>query len=294
MFDGLPVSEKFKEKIETAIACGKLSHAIILEGADSETRLKAAKEIAKAIICTSSDSVPCGVCAGCRKADSMSHPDIHFLFKEDASANIKVDQIRLLKRDAALLPNDCEKSVFIVSEAQYMNPQAQNALLKILEEPADYVTFILTCNSKSAFLETIISRATDYILSSEEENQTDESFLEALASARDLISCLCKKTEFDFLCMTADFQKDKQKAADLLSALYNLFADSLSYKNAVRDKLNASELNTAKLLCESFTERKLFEFLKATQSLNENFNSSANYNLLITRLCSVYYEIKLH
>lgn len=294
MFDGLSVSNRFKEKIEAAIINGKLSHAIILEGSDSETRLKAAKEIAKAVICTSDRIRPCGVCAGCRKADSMSHPDIHFLFKDDSSANIKVDQIRLLKHDAALLPNDCDKSVFIVNEAQYMNPQAQNALLKILEEPADYVTFILTCNSKSAFLETIVSRATDYFLSSEEENTDDERLSLAYGCACDLIASLCRKTEFDFLCMTADFQKDKQKLADILSALYGVFADALAYKNGVKDVANQSRADAAKLLCETFTEKKLFEYLKATENLAESLQASANYNLLLTRLCSVYYDIKLH
>lgn len=190
MFEGIAVSDSFKNRMESAVQSGRLSHALILEGGDSETRLSAAKEIAKAIVCTSDGDKPCGKCTGCKKCDSMSHPDVHFLFKDDSVANIKVDQIRQLKHDAMLLPNDCDKSVFIIHEAQYMNPQAQNALLKVFEEPADYVTFILTCNSKSAFLETITSRATDYILSNEEKNENDEQLAEAYESACELISLL--------------------------------------------------------------------------------------------------------
>ena len=294
MFEGLTVSESFKNKMESAVQSGRLSHALILEGSDSETRLSAAKEIAKAIVCTSDGEKPCGICAGCKKCDSMSHPDIHFLFKDDAAASIKVDQIRQLKRDAVLVPNDCDKSVFIVHEAQYMNPQAQNALLKILEEPADYVTFILTCNSKSAFLETITSRATAYFLSSEEKSETDIRLAEACESAGELVDLLCKKTEFDFLCRTAAFQKDKEKFGDVLTALYSIFADALAYKNGIRDNLISSKAEAAKLLCETFTEKKLLDFIDASDNMIDQFNSSANANLLLTRLSSVFYNIKLH
>ena len=76
MFDGLAVSEQFKDKIESAVKSGRLSHALLLEGGDAETRLKAAAEIAKATVCTCDDSKPCGMCSGCKKADTMSHPDI--------------------------------------------------------------------------------------------------------------------------------------------------------------------------------------------------------------------------
>ncbi|MGN1195102.1 MAG: hypothetical protein ACI4SB_06430, partial [Acutalibacteraceae bacterium] len=66
------------------------------------------------------------------------------------------------------------------------------------------------------------------------------------------------------------------------------------YKNAVKDNLISSKAESAKLLCETFTEKKLLSYIDATNSLIDNFNSSANANLLLTRLSSVYYDIKLH
>ncbi|MGN1443337.1 MAG: DNA polymerase III subunit delta' C-terminal domain-containing protein [Acutalibacteraceae bacterium] len=293
MFDGLDVSEQFKNKIETAVKSGRLSHALILEGGNAETRLKAAAEIAKATVCLSDKDKPCSVCAGCKKADSKSHPDIHYVFKDDSSSGIKVDRIRQLKHEATLVPNDCDKSVFIIHEAQYMNPQAQNALLKVFEEPAPYVTFILTCKSKSALLETILSRATDYSVSAEEKSDDRELLEEAYTFAEELIYSLCKKTEFDFLCQTAVFQKEKQKLPDVISALYMIFADALAYKNGVRNSIHEREEQSVKLLSASFTEKKLLEYINATNDLMDNLNSSANANLLLTRLCSVFYDIKL-
>lgn len=294
MFDGLEVSEQFRNKIESAISSGRLSHALILEGGNAETRLKAAAEIAKATVCLADKNKPCGICVGCKKAESKSHPDIHYVLKDDSSANIKVDRIRQLKHDATLVPNDCDKSVFIIHEAQFMNPQAQNALLKVFEEPAPYVTFILTCKSKSTLLETIISRATDYSVSAEEKSDNRELLAESYELANELIFSLCKKTEFDFLCQTAVFQKEKQKLPDVLSALYMIFADALAYKNGIRNSFGDNETEPVKLLCSSFTEKKLLEYVNATNELIDNINSSANANLLLTRVCSVFYDIKLN
>lgn len=294
VFDGFEVSEQFRNKIESAVSSGRLSHALILEGGDAETRLKAATEIAKATVCLADKNKPCGICAGCKKADNKSHPDIHYVMKDDSSANIKVDRIRQLKHDAMLVPNDCDKSVFIIHEAQYMNPQAQNALLKVFEEPAPYVTFILTCRSKSALLETILSRATDYSVSAEEKSDDRELLAESYELANELIFSLCKKTEFDFLCQTAVYQKEKQKLPDVLSALYMIFADALAYKNGIRNRFDSNETEAVKLLSSSFPEKKLLEYVNATNELIDNMNSSANANLLLTRVCSVFYDIKLN
>lgn len=292
MFDGLDVSDQFKRKIESAVKDARLSHALILEGSDAQTRLKAAKEIAKAIVCLS-DHKPCGMCTSCKKADNMSHPDIHLVYKDDSSSNIKVDTIRQIRHDAMLVPNDGEKSVFIIHEAQYMNPQAQNALLKVFEEPASYVTFILTCKSKSALLETIISRATDYFLSAEEKSDDGERLALGYEIAGKLIASLCKKTEFDFLCETALLQKEKQAVSDVISVLYLIFADALAYKNGIRNNISDGTGESVKLLSATFTEKKLLEYVEACEGLLDHLNSSANANLLLTRLCSVFYEIKL-
>ena len=144
MFDSLKVTAGFKNSITQALKSGRLSHAIILEGSDDETRFLAAKEIAAALMCQQ-DNAPCGVCSHCMKCDRLIHPDLHILEKESDSTMIKVDAIRSLKTKALLFPNEAKKSVFIIRQANLMNPQAQNALLKIFEEPAPHLCFILTC-----------------------------------------------------------------------------------------------------------------------------------------------------
>ena len=286
MFEGLNINNRVAEQIESSIRNGTLSHAVILDGADANTRSLAAKQIAKALVCLS-EQKPCGVCRGCKKADAQSHPDIFFLKKGSDSSMIKVDAIRDLKEKAMLYPNDGTKSVFIIEEAQYMNPQAQNALLKIFEEPASHVCFILTCSAKSAFLETITSRATSYYLSNEEYCAVSaDEFEKAKSVAEELLALLCKKNELDFLVRTAVFQKDKVLFKNVLALFIPIFRDSL-----VDSSPMSESAETAKLLRQSFTPKKILAFIEETNKLLAGIERSANHNLSITRLCSAFFEI---
>ena len=291
MFSSINIDKKCAEKIETALKNKKLSHAVILEGADEDTRLLAAKEIAKAILCTD-ENKPCGSCSSCIKADADSHPDIHILEKASDSSTIKVDEVRLLKKDASLLPNDTDRSVFIISEAQHMGIASQNALLKIFEDPASHINFILTCPSKSCFLETIISRGTSYALSAENvSGQTDESKETAFKTASDMLLCLCEKTEYDFLIYTSVFQKDKDAFAFCLEAISAIVRDALVLSQG--SKYTYCEyVDTAKKLSMYFTAGKLIDIINTVQKFSELMKSSANYNLTLTRLCGCLFEIK--
>lgn len=289
MFSNLKISSQCAEAIKQGIHSGRLSHALILEGSNAETRLLAAKEIAKALVCVG-DTKPCGACRPCKKAESGNHPDI-FLTEKGSSSMIKVDTIRELKEKAMLLPNDGEKSVFIISEAQYMNVQAQNALLKILEEPSPHVCFILTCETKSAFLDTIISRATAYYLSNEEYGaQGEANFEEAKKCAENLLTVLCRGNELDFLKKTAPFQKDKALFKTALSMLIPLLRDSLVVDSKVN--LIADNRELALLLRQSFTPQKLMQFKDTAEELLSGIDRNANHNLQITGLCSAFYSIK--
>lgn len=291
MFEDLNISEKCSKELENAIKQGRLSHAVILEGADEETRLSASKELAKAIVCRASQK-PCNNCPDCVKANADSHPDIHLLKRDEKSTVIKVDEIRTLKEQAKLFPNDADKCVFIISEAQFMGIQAQNALLKIFEEPSSFVNFILTCPSKSALLETIISRGSAYRLSNDEAKiKNDEEIEASNDSANKFLICLCEGNEFEFLKLTAEFQKDKDRFQLVLSAMLPILRDALLLSN-LSDELISDYKDTAKKLSSKFTSDKLINLIELAGSLSQQITASANYNLLLTRFCSTFYQIK--
>ena len=150
------------------------SHAHILS-APAEEGYAAARALAKAILCAARrDGLPCGVCENCRKADKGIHPDIITVSRraDEAGAQkreLYVEQIRDLVADAAILPNEAEKKVYIIRDAGSMNTAAQNALLKILEEPPYFVSFILVADNAGQLLETVRSRCVTHYLNASED-----------------------------------------------------------------------------------------------------------------------------
>lgn len=288
MFEGLSIDAKSARALESAVQSGRLSHAVLLEGGDAETRLAAAKELARAIVCTGEEK-PCGHCRACKKAQSDNHPDIHLLQKDEKSAFIKVDAVRALKEQAMLLPNDGEHSAFIVREAQFMNVQAQNALLKILEEPARHVHFLLTAESKAALLETIRSRVTDFDLGQSgalPQTQEGQAGEEAAAA---VLRGLCAD-EFELLCACAVFQKDKALLQQALPAMELILRDALLCGSAAQPMTGETAL--ALQLHRTLTPQKLLRLREKSGELLAAVRANANQNLTATALSALFYEIK--
>ena len=140
-----------------------IGHAWILSSSVREEALRRAQEIAAAAVCLAGRDVPCGTCRGCRKAAAGIHPDIIRIQREtDRSGKLRreitVNQIRDLAADAAVRPNESERKVYIIEEAETMNLNAQNAALKLLEEPPKTVVFLLCTVNPDLLLETVRSR----------------------------------------------------------------------------------------------------------------------------------------
>lgn len=141
-----------------------VSHAVIVAGTPERANA-AALELAKTLLCAAPEGEerPCGVCRHCRKIAAGVHPDVITLErrrddKGRQRREIYVEQIRDIVSSAPVLPNEASRKVYIIRDAGTMNPAAQNALLKLLEEPPSFVTLILCAESEAAFLETVRSR----------------------------------------------------------------------------------------------------------------------------------------
>lgn len=132
------------------------SHAVLIEGEPGCGRYPFALYIAALLLCEGADS-PCGRCPSCAKISAGSHPDV-ITVGSGAESGISVDAIRAVKTDSAVLPNEAPQKIYILRDAQRMTVQAQNALLKLLEEPPVHVRFILTADNRMALLQTVQSR----------------------------------------------------------------------------------------------------------------------------------------
>ena len=159
-FDALIGSEVLRERLATDVSEGKLSHAYIIEGAHGSGKRTLARELCAALACTDRESgrIPCGRCLACRKVYEGKCPDV-IRIERGSKASIGVDDVRFLRADVLIPPNDLDSKIYIIEGADTMTVQAQNALLLTLEEPPSYVLFLLLCESATAMLETIRSRA---------------------------------------------------------------------------------------------------------------------------------------
>jgi len=137
---------------------GRLFHAYIISGADAEGRNAAADYIARAAVCEEREKAPCGGCRHCRKSEKGIHPDITVVTREKDAREMTVDVVRRVRSDAMVMPNEADRSVYIISEAETMNDNAQNALLKILEEPPTHALFLLPTENPELLLGTVRSR----------------------------------------------------------------------------------------------------------------------------------------
>ena len=158
ILDTLLGNEQAKTTLVTFLRDGRLPHALLLEGEPGVGRRTFARLIAAAAVCTQRQQAPCGSCPHCRKALEGIHPDITCYDGAGSSRSFHIDVIRQLRADAYTRPNEADCKVFLLFEVQNMTVQAQNALLKILEEPPGDTLFVLTCNNRRSLLPTILSR----------------------------------------------------------------------------------------------------------------------------------------
>lgn len=155
----------------------KLSHAYIVSGT-GENALEQARNLASAMMCQYPEQAPCGHCENCRKIREGIHPDLGHVTREVENGkqkkSIRVRQIRDLIADAYVLPNEAGRKVYIIEDADTMNPQAQNAFLKLLEEPPSFDAFILVAANPMLLLPTVRSRCVLIRTDSEEEELSAE------------------------------------------------------------------------------------------------------------------------
>ncbi|MGN1030808.1 MAG: ATP-binding protein [Butyricicoccaceae bacterium] len=161
-FDSLAGNAELKSALRRALGT-RFPQTILLTGVPGSGKLTAAKVVASALLCEQNGSVPCGQCIACRKVEKGIHPDLTLI--DPADGEIKVETARAIRADSAVRPSESARRVFLIRHAHKMNPSAQNALLKVLEEPPAYAFFVLMSENADAILPTILSRCTQFALS---------------------------------------------------------------------------------------------------------------------------------
>ena len=241
-----------------------LSHAYIVSASSEETRNALADRLAQALVCSGGGSVPCGVCRDCRKAQEGIHPDIITVERQTDDKGgrrreIYVDQVRYMVSDAYVLPNEAARKVYIVRDADTMNTSAQNAALKLLEEPPAAAAFILCAANPGMLLPTVRSRCAEINRNSVQEKYSDaasglaDGFIAAVSSgsrakllawsasaedadtqtAAEFTRCAAEKLT-DMLCLRSDSKGMDRKRIMELIELFDRCGERLKVNTGVR------------------------------------------------------------
>lgn len=310
-------NERVIQQLGCLVDSGRFPHAVVIEGEQGLGKKTLARLLASALVCRD-DEKPCGQCTQCRKATEKIHPDIFEHSAQGGANSFHVDVIRNIVRDAYVQPNEAERKVYILGNADCMSASAQNALLKVLEEPPAYVVFILTAVSKSMLLETVLSRSVvislegvdadkgaGYISSNtdgvtyEQAKQSLEVFNGNIGKAidsfadgkqnelagvcRDICKALAEDSEYSLLCACAAFQKDRGAVVFAADFLKNIFRDALVYNE--KSTFLSGQRDTAKLLKTKLTKQKLIDLINVCDTLKETALMNCNNSILVTKIC---------
>ena len=310
-----------RAEIASRVKTNSLPHALLIEGPTGCGKRSFAGIIAASMVCRGdTEEKPCGECPACRKAFNGTHPDITVLGGSGEARSFHIDVVRTLREDAYVLPNEAPVKVFILCDVQSMTDQAQNALLKLLEEPPAHVRLILTCENRSQVLETVRSRLTCITLGGISVNNAttalgdllpeapleerkraatlwggivgqalrslqDGSFQEILDLLPPLAKGLVAPTELALLKATAPLEKNKEAIPAVLSGLQLIVRDALFCRYECSPLISTSP-ETASLLAGSLTRQQLLALLDAINDLHAARLRNMNHTLFLTLLCS--------
>ena len=220
-FSELPGNEALKKRLSVSFQKGTWSHCYLICGPQGSGKRILAKIMAGALQCQAADA-PCGRCSACRKIQAGIHPDV--IVVDDAEKKtVSVELIRQLQADAFVHPNESKRKIYLIPRAQDMTENAQNALLKIIEEPPSYAVFLLLTDNAEKLLPTVRSRSVELRLeAAEQQSQLPqvELFVKAYAQKDryELTHLLCSMEKLQRDQVLQCFAQWKKLLTDGLSA----------------------------------------------------------------------------
>ncbi len=203
----LPVSDGVLRRLQASLI--PLSHAYIISGPSQQTNHALAQQMAAAYVCSAQGERPCGVCSNCKKAQNGIHPDIITLKALEDKQSISVEQTRQLRADAYIRPNEAARKVYLIDATQFgTKDEAQNSLLKVLEDGPDYLAFIFLAEQPKQLLQTIRSRCEMLSLAAGDEDRIPVPE-EVAQAAQQMARLLLDGSELERMEFTVELEKKK-------------------------------------------------------------------------------------
>lgn len=240
------------------------SHAVIISSRSDS--FDVATQLAMSHNCAE-NSFPCGQCASCIKTKNNVNPDVCIVDFDDK--NIPVDEIRRIKKDAYIKPNECDKKIYIIKNGENLGISAQNALLKLLEEPPIHACFIILCSDEKLLLNTILSRCS-LVKINDNFNDFDDNIVQI---SKNIMTAICQKSEISLL---ENKVKNKQDFIKVISIVKVFLRDAL----VLNEETNL-DFELAKKIFSNISPREIFVIYNICNQIETllEFNVSPN-NLL--------------
>lgn len=323
-------NEETKKYFTGAISAGKLAHAYIFEGTAGSGKKTLARGICMLMACREHGDEPCGLCENCIAVAHGTCPDIHMLTVEEGKKTIGVDEVRDFFATASLTPSVLDFKAYIIDKADTLTLQAQNALLKIIEEPPSYTYIFLLCENSEKLLPTVRSRAQKIIMQAFEASEIEEYIKksgigydeeslhftvrnasgsigkatelltektldrEAYDIARSVVSAQNSKNEeisyFAFLKIFSDKINSRELLLKVCSCLTRAYADIIAYSVKNSDDMNFFTLDEVNRISCSIGVDSAIKCSEAVMKTALLQQSNVNISLSLTALASMLWN----
>ena len=296
MFEGIIGNDKIKQELISFVRSNKYSHSYLFVGTSGIGKKLIAREFAKMILCEA-DEKYCNNCKSCLEFNSGNNPDFFEIVPD--GVNVKIDQIRQMQAKVFESPIISTKKVYIIDDADLMTKEAQNCLLKTLEEPPEFVTVILIGSNESNFLSTIKSRCIiikfedignkdikNFLTESFSQENIKDNIIEAANGSIGKVIILKEKQE---LYTSIDKIFNNIENLDLIDALNT--ADII-YKSQ-EDKYDILEYINIILYKKAQKDLRYVNTISIVEETKKRLKTNSNYNMTIDNLIMAIWE-ELH
>ncbi len=318
-------NEILKSTVRSMVVKNRVVNSMLIYGEKGLGKKTAADYISAMLLCEKGNGVPCGECKSCRMILHKTHPDVIYAAPSGKSGNYKIDTIREIVESAPVMPNEGRYKIYIIADMDSTLVSAQNALLKLIEEPPDHCVIILTAQSRSSLIPTIISRVVslsvhevskvtceaalaNYGYKAENiKNSVEilggnigrcksylegEDIVDAVTITKSITDAVISGDEYLMLKEFSELTGTKQMTLTVLKLLCEVIRDTVSANAGCGEKnLISTYKKGAVRLSEYMSKAKARKIYFVITKYIERINLNGNLNLALNALCSEIKEI---
>lgn len=311
-------NETVRRSLERMASGQRLAQCILLYGDKGLGKKTLAQWFAQRLLCTQPHA-PCGNCKNCRTIAHNVHPDVVWVEHSGKLEGFSVDTVRSVCTHALIAPNSGNRKIYIFADCDKMDARAQNMLLKMIEEPPDFVYFIFTASARQALLPTILSRLIPFPLAPCTEAQTmqaltergfspedaqdaiccfhgnigqcigfleDESVRKLVSLTKESVHCIINKREYDLLKTFYQVGSQRTLAARLLEMLGQVFRDAMVLRMKQNLPCISCDPTGAQALAARLSAAQGQRFHQCIGKAFAAVSANVNVQLILSALCA--------